>query len=81
MSGKQRMLDMSDELDDQLDRIKQMNRTANQTQETSNNIMRELGDQREKMTRQVDMVYFNYTFYRIKILSKDSRMPNRRPMR
>lgn len=35
-----------------------MNRTANETQETSNNIMKELGDQREKMNRQVDMVEF-----------------------
>lgn len=47
---------MNEELDDQIARIKMMNRTANETQDTSNNIMRELGDQREKMVRQVDMV-------------------------
>lgn len=34
-----------------------MNRTANETQQTSDNIMKELGDQREKMNRQIDMVF------------------------
>jgi hypothetical protein len=30
--SKQKMLDMNEELDDQISRIKQMNRTANETQ-------------------------------------------------
>lgn len=47
---------MSEQLYEQLDWIKQMNRTANETQVTSNNIVKELGDQREKMNRQADIV-------------------------
>ena len=46
MSNKDKMLDLNEQLDDQLQRIKQMNRTANETQQTSDNIMKELGDQR-----------------------------------
>lgn len=57
MSNKDKMLDLNEQLDDQLQRIKQMNRTANETQQTSDNIMKELGDQREKMNRQIDMVF------------------------
>lgn len=30
--SKQRVLDMNEEMDDQIQRIKQMNRTANETQ-------------------------------------------------
>lgn len=33
-----------------------MNRVANETQNTSNNIMRELGDQKEKIQNQINMV-------------------------
>lgn len=33
-----------------------MNRVANETQDTSNNIMRELGDQKEKIQNQINMV-------------------------
>jgi hypothetical protein len=33
-----------------------MNRVANETQNTSNNIMRELGDQKEKIGNQINMV-------------------------
>jgi hypothetical protein len=33
-----------------------MNRVANETQNTSNNIMRELGDQKEKINNQINMV-------------------------
>lgn len=33
-----------------------MNRVANETQNTSNNIMRELGDQKEKINNQINLV-------------------------
>jgi hypothetical protein len=33
-----------------------MNRVANETQNTSNNIMKELGDQKEKIHNQINMV-------------------------
>lgn len=33
------MIDINDELDDQIDRIKRMNKTASETEQTSNNVM------------------------------------------
>lgn len=45
MTSKQRLMDMNEEHDDQLDRIRQMNRTANENQEITTHVMRELGDQ------------------------------------
>ena len=43
-------------MDDHLDRIKNLNRLAQQGQDTTDNTMRELGDQGETIKRQIDMV-------------------------
>ena len=56
MTTQQRLIDMNEEVDDQIDKIKQMNRTANQNQEQTNNIMKELGDQGDTIKRQIDLV-------------------------
>lgn len=56
MTSKQRLIDMNEEHDDQLDRIRQMNRTANENQEITTHVMRELGDQGETIRRQIDLV-------------------------
>lgn len=46
MSNKEKMLDLNRETEDQTNRLRMMNRVANETQNTSNNIMRELGEQK-----------------------------------
>ena len=63
--AQNKLLDLNENLDDQTSRIKLMSRTANETQETTNNIMRELGDQGEKINRQIDIVHL--TLRRTKI--------------
>lgn len=44
--SKERMLDLNRQNEDNINRIKNMGRTANQTLDTSNNINNELGGQR-----------------------------------
>lgn len=56
MSNKDRLLDLNVQTENQTERIRMMNRTANETNETSNNIMRELGNQREKIEKNIKMV-------------------------
>lgn len=56
MTNRDRMLDLNREAEDQTNRLRMMNRVANETQNTSNNIMRELGDQKEKINNQINMV-------------------------
>lgn len=56
--SKEKLVDLNDQLDGQINRIKQMNRTASETQETTNNIMKELGDQGEKIGRQINIVIY-----------------------
>lgn len=56
MSNREKMLDLNRETEDQTNRLRMMNRVANETQETSNNIMRELGQQKEKISNQINMV-------------------------
>lgn len=40
------MLDLNREAEDQTNRLRNMNRVVNESGETTNNIMRELGDQK-----------------------------------
>lgn len=56
MSNKERMLDINRETDDQTNRIKMMTKVTYETQNTSNNIMNQLGNQREKINNQINMV-------------------------
>jgi hypothetical protein len=56
MTNRERMLDLNRNAEDQTNRLRMMNRVANETQNTSNNIMRELGDQKEKINNQINMV-------------------------
>ena len=56
MSNKERMLDINRETDDQSNRIKMMTKVTYETQNTSNNIMNQLGNQREKINNQINMV-------------------------
>lgn len=56
MSNREKMLDLNRETEDQTNRLRMMNRVANETQDTSNNIMRELGQQKEKISNQINMV-------------------------
>ena len=53
MTSKQRLVDMNEEVDDQISRIRQINRLANENQDSTNNIMRELGDQGDTIRRQI----------------------------
>ncbi len=46
MSDRERMLDLNREAEDQNNRLRMMNRVVNESNDTTNNIMRELGDQR-----------------------------------
>lgn len=46
MSNRERMLDLNREAEDQTNRLRMMNRVVNESGETTNNIMRELGDQK-----------------------------------
>jgi hypothetical protein len=57
MSNREKMLDLNRETEDQTNRLRMMNRVANETQDTSNNIMRELGQQKEKISNQINMVH------------------------
>ena len=56
MSNRERMLDINRETDDQTNRIKMMTKVTYETQNTSNNIMNQLGNQREKINNQINMV-------------------------
>jgi len=56
MTAKDRQLDLNREVEDQTNRIRMMNRVAAETGDTTNNVMRELGDQKEKIKGQIDMV-------------------------
>ena len=56
MSSRERMLDLNREADDQTNRLRMMNRVVNESNDTTNNIMRELGDQKEKIHNQINMV-------------------------
>jgi hypothetical protein len=56
MSNRERMLDLNREADDQTNRLRMMNRVVNESNETTNNIMRELGDQREKINNHIGLV-------------------------
>lgn len=56
MSSRERMLDLNREADDQTNRLRMMNRVVNESNETTNNITRELGDQREKIQNHINMV-------------------------
>lgn len=58
MSNRERMLDLNREADDQTNRLRMMNRVVNESNETTNNIMRELGDQHEKIKKHIDLVRF-----------------------
>lgn len=58
MTNRDRQLDLNRETEDQTNRIRMMNRVAAETGETTNNVMRELGDQKEKLKNQIDMVLF-----------------------
>lgn len=50
------MLDLNRNAEDQTNRLRMMNRVANETQNTSNNIMRELGEQKDKIVNANNMV-------------------------
>lgn len=52
------MFDINSQTEDQTNRFRMMNRVTNETQDTCNNIMRKLGDQKEKINNQINMVYF-----------------------
>lgn len=56
MTNRERMLDLNRNAEDQTNRLRMMNRVANETQNTSNNIMRELGDQKDKIINANNMV-------------------------
>lgn len=57
MTNRERMLDLNRNAEDQTNRLRMMNRVANETQNTSNNIMRELGDQKDKIINANNMVH------------------------
>ena len=40
MTSKQRLIDMNEEVDDQISKIRQINRLANENQERTNDVMR-----------------------------------------
>jgi hypothetical protein len=46
MSNRERMLDINRETEDQTNRLKLMTKVTYETQNTSNNIMNELGNQK-----------------------------------
>lgn len=73
------MLDLNRETEDQTNRLRMMNRVANETQNTSNNIMRELGDQKEKINNQIGMV--SCSLVRATTSGKTFGRPTRRPGR
>ena len=50
------MLDLNREAEDQTNRLRMMNRVVNESDNTTNNIMRELGDQKDKIHHQINMV-------------------------
>ena len=56
MSNRERMLDINREAEDQTNRLRMMNRVVNESDNTTNNIMRELGDQKDKIHHQINMV-------------------------
>jgi len=56
MSNRERMLDLNREAEDQTNRLRMMNRVVNESDNTTNNIMRELGDQKDKIHHQINMV-------------------------
>ena len=56
MSNRERMLDINRETEDQTNRLKMMTKVTYETQNTSNNIMNELGNQKEKIVNQIEMV-------------------------
>jgi hypothetical protein len=56
MSNRERMLDLNREAEDQTSRLRSMNRVVNESNDTTTNIMRELGDQKEKINNQINLV-------------------------
>ena len=44
---------MNEEVDDQINKIRQINRLANENQGLTNDVMRELGDQGDTIRRQI----------------------------
>jgi hypothetical protein len=50
------MVNLNEQLIDQNQRMKQMVRTANETDQISNNVMNELGKQGEKLKTNIDLV-------------------------
>jgi hypothetical protein len=46
MTARDRQVDLNREVEDQTNRIRMMNRVAAETSDTTNNVMRELGDQK-----------------------------------
>jgi hypothetical protein len=46
MTNRDRLLDLNRDAEDQTNRLRMMNRVVNESNDTTNNIMRELGDQR-----------------------------------
>jgi hypothetical protein len=46
MTARDRQVDLNREVEDQTNRIRMMNRVAVETSDTTNNVMRELGDQK-----------------------------------
>lgn len=73
MTNRDRQLDLNRETEDQTNRIRMMNRVAAETGETTNNVMRELGDQKEKLKNQIDMVRVPYSERRHQASDQDCR--------
>lgn len=73
MTNRDRQLDLNRETEDQTNRIRMMNRVAAETGETTNNVMRELGDQKEKLKNQIDMVRVPYSERRNQTSDQDCR--------
>ena len=56
MSNRERQLDLNREAEDQVNRLRMMNRVVNESNDTTNNIMRELGDQKDKINNHINLV-------------------------
>ena len=59
MTDRQRLLDLNRQAEDQTNRLRMMGRQINQSNDTTNNIMRELGDQRDKLNHHIDLVHLS----------------------